>query len=153
RIDAGTSNDHWTSCDGNLVLKMGTGGSLALWAGNRLLWYSHTGGSGSNNYAIMRTDGFLAVHNSSGTELWKVGASGYTNTYLDVRDDGNLVLYDTPTNGKVREAATGLQTIVTGNRITGGTSSNQCASFDGRFTLKMDTTGDTYPGDLVLRQG
>ncbi|KAG6547929.1 hypothetical protein Mapa_010749 [Marchantia paleacea] len=66
------------------------------------LWASHTNGRGVSCYAAVTMDGCLAVFDGNSNELFRTktkclgkdtGGVCWTNTILQVQDDGNLVLY------------------------------------------------------------
>lgn len=92
------------SCDGRFSLAMQRDGNLILyqnpvanvtWGGP--LWSSGTARSNARNTsAFLQPDGNFVVYDDpwrSWVSLWSSGTAGYSNSWLFVQNDGNLVLY------------------------------------------------------------
>ena len=70
--------------DGNLVLyKMSTG---------RAIWESNTPNQGGVK-AVMQYDGNFVVYSVNNNPRWSSGTGGKPTNFLQLQDDGNLVLY------------------------------------------------------------
>ena len=71
--------------DGNVVLYN---------SASRPLWWTNTGGGLIDpRDFIMQTDGDLVLYDTSGQAQWASKTGGNPGAFLDVQDDGNLVLY------------------------------------------------------------
>lgn len=92
----------WTSCDGRFGLIMQTDGNLVLYEGPCVktacgtpLWASHTVGCGG--CASMQGDGNLVVYDLGGMQpghaCWASGTNGHAGAYLQLQNDGDLVMY------------------------------------------------------------
>ena len=87
------------SCNGAYTLYFQTDGNVVLYVGTNLtaanaLWSTNTAGQSATAFA-MQGDGNLVLYNGS-TPLWASGSQGgaYGQAgYLDIQDDGNLVVY------------------------------------------------------------
>lgn len=78
------------SPNGQYVLTMQGDGNLVLYGPTGALWASNT--SGSANRAVMQGDGNFVVYAGS-QAVWSSGTDGRRRSFLSVRDDGNVVIY------------------------------------------------------------
>lgn len=100
RVLAGVSlrTDSWLrSPNGVFALCFQYDGNLVLYRVNsqpfQVLWSSNTANSGAS---VLRlgNDGVLRLSGASGQSVWEAGTASYfSHAYLQVQDDGNLVLY------------------------------------------------------------
>jgi hypothetical protein len=94
------AGEHVSSCDDRFHLYVQGDGPLALYQGvpgpTTLLWGANFI-VGSNNFAVMQTDGNFVLYNPSYTPLWSSGTWVYPGSTLAVQNDGNLVVYDNTT--------------------------------------------------------
>ncbi len=93
---SGADSDFITSLNRQFTLVMQNDCNLVLYQGNSPKWASRTNGRGTNCVASVNADGHLQVASGAGVVLW--ASSGQspprpTGAYLDVQNDGNLVLY------------------------------------------------------------
>ena len=86
------------SCDNRFSLSLANGNLTLTYAGTTL-WSSGTAGSGAT-YGTMQDDGdFVLYAGDGGAPQWASGtASLGCGAYLDLQNDGNLVLYDSSRN-------------------------------------------------------
>ena len=84
--------------DGNAVLYYGNGGPPSA------VWATHTNGIHTPGEFTMQTDGNLVLYDSSRQPHWASQTSGNPGAFLNVQNDGNLVVYragsatETPNN-------------------------------------------------------
>ena len=95
----------WISCDGRFGLIMQTDGNLVLYQGPCIdtrcgspIWSSNTqscGGcvsmQGDGNFVVYGTAGQVA-----GDACWGSGTNGHAGAYLQLQNDGDLVMYPPP---------------------------------------------------------
>jgi len=107
-LQAGTSRDRVSSCDGRFTLVMQTDGNLVLyWNGVGALWATNTVGSGAVT-AVIQSDGNFVVYTAGGTPVWNSGTfnNGYYWNHLAIQNDGNLVVYNYNGGGAVWNSGT-----------------------------------------------
>jgi hypothetical protein len=99
-----SQGDTVVSCNGQFSLDLQTDGNLVLYSGAanaaNALWDTATdaGDGRTPGYrAIMQEDGNFVLYDAHGTadanRLWSSDTSGHPGAYVDVQDDGNLVIY------------------------------------------------------------
>ncbi|CAF1508829.1 unnamed protein product [Adineta ricciae] len=86
--------------DGNYFLAMQSDGNLVLYKHSsfdslQAIWASGTNGHGvSPYYAILQFDGNFVVYDGNQDKIWETGTKEtQLYTFLQMQDDGNLVLY------------------------------------------------------------
>jgi hypothetical protein len=80
-VGPGSGSVFWTSRYDNF--SQGLGNHTNQW-----------GSVGSDARGYMQNNGEFALYNSSFTsQVWSTGSWGYSNAYLNLQDDGNLVVY------------------------------------------------------------
>jgi hypothetical protein len=95
----------WISCDGRFGLIMQTDGNLVLYQGPCLdtrcgtpIWASNTQSCGG--CVTMQSDGNFVVYGTAGQvagdACWASGTNGHAGAYLQLQDDGDLVMYPPP---------------------------------------------------------
>jgi hypothetical protein len=91
-----------SSPSGRFTLYMQADGNLVLYDEDpspaTAYWYTGTNSLPSDRsptHALMQTDGQLVLYDDAMRATWGSGVCGpnYTNPYLDIQDDGNLVIY------------------------------------------------------------
>ena len=77
------------------TLTMQSDGNVVLYnTQSKPLWATHTGpGQFTPSGLIMQTDGNLVLYDTSGQPHWESNTSGNPGAFLNVQDDGNLVVY------------------------------------------------------------
>ena len=76
------------------TLTMQTDGNVVLYNSKRNpLWYTNTGGLITPREFIMQTDGNLVLYSTDGEARWASGTWNNPGAFLNVQDDGNLVVY------------------------------------------------------------
>lgn len=100
------------------TLIMQTDGNVVLY-GNRSnpLWATNTGGLITPREFIMQTDGNLVLYSTDGRPRWASLTWNNPGAFLNVQDDGNLVVY-----------RAGSQTETADNALWGAGSKNQPSS-------------------------
>lgn len=74
--------------DGNMVLYAGQGVSHALWVSNT---------EGRGGYAVFQTDANFVIYDWNDLPVWSSGLVNGNTAWLDVQNDGNVVIYATGT--------------------------------------------------------
>ena len=92
------SNEFLLSKNGLYRAIMQQDGNFVLYKkGTAVLWASHTHGKGTGPYELrMQNDNNLVIYDHHGKVIWSPNThnSVYQKTgYLNMQDDGNLVLY------------------------------------------------------------
>lgn len=76
--------------DGNLVLYMAPPFGI-----KQAIWSSNTAEKGKSCY--FQTDGNLVIYTSDNqhpdSAIWSTNTSGHLGAYIDIQDDGNVVMY------------------------------------------------------------
>ena len=76
------------------TLIMQTDGNAVLYnSQSQPLWSTNTGGLIEPGDFIMQTDGNLVLYDTSGQPHWASKTQGNPSAFLNVQDDGNLVVY------------------------------------------------------------
>ena len=76
------------------TLIMQTDGNAVLYnSQSQPLWSTNTGGLIEPRDFIMQTDGNLVLYDTSGQPHWASKTEGNPSAFLNVQDDGNLVVY------------------------------------------------------------
>ncbi len=76
------------------TLIMQTDGNAVLYnSQSQPLWSTNTGGLIEPRDFIMQTDGNLVLYDTSGQPHWASKTQGNPSAFLNVQDDGNLVVY------------------------------------------------------------
>ncbi len=130
-----------TSADGHYALDMQTDGNLVLYwingrAGQIALWSSRTHGN-DGAYAVLQSDGNLAVFNRTAQVLWSSDTSSAGCTNLTVQDDGNLVLYSS--TRAIWASKTLQDTLEPGEELTAGEA---VFAPQEQYELTMQTDGN-----------
>ena len=88
------------SCDNRFSLSLANGNLTLTYVGTTL-WSSGTVGSGAT-YGTMQDDGdFVLYAEDGGAAQWASGTPSLgCGAYLDLQNDGNLVLYDSSQNAR-----------------------------------------------------
>ncbi len=84
-----------TSRDGRFALVYQGDGNLVLYGPTGATWASHT--QGIPQQAVMQGDGNLVVYARDGRPVWSSGTVGKPGAFLELGDDGSLVVRDTST--------------------------------------------------------
>jgi hypothetical protein len=130
--------------DGNLVEYANgshTIGGTAYTLSAQPVWDSGTYGTGSNNTAVVQSDGNFVIYTASGKAVWASGTYGTGGSnHLYLTGDGNIVI-GTVTGSNVWQSSTGSveSTLFTGEMLHAGQS---ITSVDGTYTLTMQTDGN-----------
>lgn len=109
--------------DGNLVLKCGTA----------VKWSSGTSGTQAQFLVVQPGDGHLVLYGPNYSVIWFNGAHGFSGAFLQVQNDGNLVVY----TGSTPRWATNTSCGGGGGEVTSATftaSSNWTTSYTGLTT-------------------
>lgn len=77
------------SCDGQKSLSMQHNGQLVLRHGAKVVWVA----PGLGDEAVMQGDGNFVLY-SHGAATFSSHSAGHPGSFLDVQDDGNVVVYD-----------------------------------------------------------
>jgi hypothetical protein len=84
----------WMQTDGNVVLYYGHDSDDPNFAPSDAHWATHTGpGQFTPSGLIMQTDGNLVLYDTSNQARWASGTSNHPGAYLNMQDDGNVVVY------------------------------------------------------------
>jgi lysophospholipase L1-like esterase len=89
------------SCDGRFELYLQDDGNMILYQGNTILWTSQSEGH-TPSVATLLADGNFVIEDQNGKIFWQTGTAGFagptglSGQALVVQDDGNLVLYSSP---------------------------------------------------------
>ena len=79
----------WMQTDGNVVLYNGQNANAA-----QARWATHTGpGQFTPSELIMQGDGKLVLYDTSNQARWASGTSRRIGAFLEVQNDGNVVIY------------------------------------------------------------
>ncbi len=79
----------WMQTDGNVVLYNGQNDNPA-----QARWATHTGpGQFTPSELIMQGDGNLVLYDTSNQARWASGTSRQIGAFLEVQNDGNVVIY------------------------------------------------------------
>jgi len=79
----------WMQTDGNVVLYNGQNDNPA-----QARWATHTGpGQFTPSQLIMQGDGNLVLYDTSNQARWASGTSRQIGAFLEVQNDGNVVIY------------------------------------------------------------
>jgi lysophospholipase L1-like esterase len=89
------------SCDGRFELYLQDDGNMILYEGNTILWTSQSEGH-TPSVATLLADGNFVIEGQNGQIFWQTGTAGLagpaglSGQALIVQNDGNLVLYNSP---------------------------------------------------------
>ena len=90
-------NEFLVSQNGLYRAIMQQNGNFAVYKNEKALWASKTNDVGTGPYVLrMKSDNNLVIYDDYGKTIWTSNTqnSGYFKTgYLNMQDDGNLVLY------------------------------------------------------------
>jgi|GEM_PF-473175 len=94
----GMTPDHpLFSCNGRFQLYLQDDGNMILYDGNTITWTSRSEGH-TPSVATVLADGSFVILDQAGKILWSTGTAGAAGgKALIVQNDGNLVLYNSPT--------------------------------------------------------
>ncbi|MHA3704236.1 hypothetical protein ACXR2U_18850 [Jatrophihabitans sp. YIM 134969] len=124
-------------------LTVGTDGNLTLTGPGRMLWQTHTAGTGDGSRLVLQPEGNLVLRDGTGRARWSTGNVGARQ--LAVGDDGDLALRDAA-GRVVWHTATPGASLGSGEWMLAG---ERLVSTDRRYTLTFTTAGDlslTGPG-------
>lgn len=130
--------------DGNLV-EYANGahsiGGTTYTLSSQAVWDSGTYGTGSNNTAVLQSDGNFVIYTAAGKAVWDSGTYGTGGSnHLYLTGDGNIVM-GTVAGTNVWQSGTGNaeSTLFTGEVLQAGHS---ITSASGGYTLTMQTDGN-----------
>ena len=153
-----SSNGHYNfvfQSDGNVVLYAQYRGTIALWA-------TGTQGTPAKMLEMQASDGNLVLRDGSQNPLWSSGSVGHPGAYLEVQDDGNVVIYDGAavwhTNTANSDPLEGVSVYQTTSIIPTGGVLISVAGLTGRAIAQAGLAGYfegnvTVTGDLYLPGG
>ncbi len=139
------------------TLTMQSDGNVVLYNTQpKPLWATHTGpGQFTPSGLIMQTDGNLVLYDTSGQPHWESNTPGNPGAFLNVQDDGNLVVYregsTTQTaNNALWDAGAppplNLQTVVaSGAMLNVGNAYLNNIAYNLLFTTNADSGGFIVP--------
>jgi len=105
------------------------------------VWDTGTYGTGTDNTAVMQSDGNFVIYTAAGKAVWAAGTYGTgESNHLYLTGDGNIVI-GTVSGSNVWQSGTGSgeSTLFTGEVLHAGES---ITSGNGAYSLTMQTDGN-----------